>query len=70
MQRFRENNIIDSPLPRAVTHVDTPETPLGAFIHPNPSPNLRKEMVRHLNNFPDFKPLVERRKSTVWFDIL
>ncbi|KAF5273001.1 hypothetical protein FQA39_LY07650 [Lamprigera yunnana] len=49
------------PLPLPWDHVDTPETPLGAFIHPNPSPNLRKQMVRFLNSFPDHKP---RRDST------
>lgn len=67
MEKFRQNNLLDSdsPLPRAITHVDTPETPLGAFIRPNPSPNLRKEMARYLNTFPDFKPPPERRLSTV-----
>lgn len=65
MQRYRQSNMIDSPLPKALTHIDTPETPLGAFIRPNPSPNLRKEMVRFLNTLPDWKPPPERRASTV-----
>lgn len=57
MERVRQNNLIDSPpLPKAITHIDTPETPLGAFLRPNPSPNLRKEMVRFLNTLPDRKP--------------
>ncbi|CAG9762777.1 unnamed protein product [Ceutorhynchus assimilis] len=34
----------------------TPETPLGAFIRPNPSPGLRKELQKYVNSFPDFVP--------------
>ncbi|CAG9763855.1 unnamed protein product [Ceutorhynchus assimilis] len=40
----------------------TPETPLGAFIRPNPSPGLRKELQKYVNSFPDFVP-PERRLS-------
>lgn len=65
MEKLRQSNLIDSPLPRAITHVDTPETPLGAFIRPNPSPRLRKEMLEFLNTFPEWKPPRVRRPSTV-----
>lgn len=65
MQKWRQNNQIESPLPRALTHVDTPETPLGAFIRADPSPNLRKDMARFLDTLPDWKPPPERRMSTV-----
>ncbi|KAH1009030.1 hypothetical protein HUJ04_001459 [Dendroctonus ponderosae] len=41
----------------------TPETPIGQFIRPNPSPGLRKEMQRYVNSFPDFVP-PKRRNST------
>ncbi|KAF5302459.1 hypothetical protein FQR65_LT08549 [Abscondita terminalis] len=62
----RRQKLIGSPeqsIPRPLSwdHVDTPETPLGRFIDPNPSPNLRKQMVRYLNTLPDYKP---RRDST------
>lgn len=68
MEQFRQKHLnadTDSPLPRAITHVDTPETPLGAFIEPNPSRSLRKEMARYLNTFPEWRPPPERRLSTV-----
>ncbi|CAG9762703.1 unnamed protein product [Ceutorhynchus assimilis] len=41
----------------------TPDTPLGWFIRPNPSPALRKEMQKYVNSFPDFVP-PKRRDST------
>lgn len=69
MEKLRQSNLIDSPLPRAITHVDTPDTPLGAFIRPNPSPNLRKEMLGFLNTLPEWKPPRERRASTVSLSI-
>lgn len=65
MEKLRQNNLIESPLPKAITHVDTPETPLGAFIRPDPSPNLRKDMARFLDSLPEWKPPPERRQSTV-----
>lgn len=46
-------------------YVDTPETPLGAFIQDNPTSDLRKKMLRYLNEFPDFEPSKSRRQSTV-----
>lgn len=41
----------------------TPETPIGQFIRPNPSPRLRKEMQKYVNSFPEFVP-PKRRNST------
>lgn len=41
----------------------TPDTPIGAFITPNPSPRLRKEMQKYVNSFPEFVPS-KRRLST------
>lgn len=49
------------PLPKRWGDVDTPETPLGAYIRPNPSPHLRKEMLKWINTFPE----KTRRNSTV-----
>ncbi|KAK5649872.1 hypothetical protein RI129_000901 [Pyrocoelia pectoralis] len=68
MTEARRLNLLDTPVqhlpqPLPWDQVDTPDTPLGAFICPNPSPNLRKEMVRYLNTFPDYKPR-SRRLST------
>ncbi|XP_031332401.1 DNA topoisomerase 2-binding protein 1-like isoform X2 [Photinus pyralis] len=62
----RSRNLLDTPVqnlphPLPWDQVDTPETPLGAFIRPNPSPHLRKEMLKFLNTFPEYKP---RRDST------
>lgn len=69
MQEVRMKNLLGTPdtppLPKPWGHVDTPETPLGAFIGENPSPNLRKQMQRYVNQFPDFGPPRQRRKSTV-----
>lgn len=63
----RKNNLLGTPqeslpTPKPWDHVDTPDTPLGAFINPNPSPNLRKQMLRFLNSLPEHKP---KRDSTV-----
>lgn len=68
MEKFRQNNTMEnSPLPRAITHMDTPETSLGACLRSNPSPKLRKEMARCIHTLPYCKPLPSqpRRNSTV-----
>lgn len=67
IQEVRLNCMLDtpSPLPKPWDHVDTPNTPLGAFIRDDPSPNLRKKMVRYLNSLPDYNPPKVRRMSTV-----
>lgn len=68
MNQVRSNYMLGTPpstppLPRRWGDVDTPETPLGAYIRPNPSPHLRKEMLKWINTFPETKP---RRDSTVY----
>lgn len=50
------------PLPPRWGDVNTPETPLGACLKSQPSPHLRKEMLKWINTFPDTK---SRRDSTV-----
>ncbi|KRT81162.1 hypothetical protein AMK59_5271, partial [Oryctes borbonicus] len=67
MKQVRSNYMLGTPpstppLPPRWGDVDTPETPLGAFIRPNPSPHLRKEMLKWINTFPETK---SRRISTV-----
>ncbi|KAK9745844.1 BRCA1 C Terminus (BRCT) domain [Popillia japonica] len=49
------------PLPPRWGDVNTPETPLGACLKSQPSPHLRKEMLKWINTFPDTK---SRRDST------
>ncbi|XP_060533164.1 DNA topoisomerase 2-binding protein 1-A isoform X2 [Cylas formicarius] len=61
-----DNNLMPTPpSPKVYYPWDpkTPDTPLGAFIRPNPSPRLRKEMQRYVNSFPEFEP-PKRRLST------
>lgn len=68
LEEFWDKNLMESPaIPKAFTHMDTPETPLGAFICPNPSPNLRKEMQQKLDSNRAWKPPPQRRLSTVSF---
>lgn len=69
MQEVRMTNLLGTPelpkTPKPWDHVDTPNTPLGAFINADPSPNLRKDMVRYLNRLPYPKPPPPLPKSTV-----
>lgn len=57
--------------PQSPFHVNTPETPYGAFIKDNPSPDTRKGWVKWINNFPDLRetdnppPTKRRAPSTV-----
>jgi hypothetical protein len=37
-------------------YLSTPETPYGAIVRDNPSPNLRKKWKRYLNSIPDTNP--------------
>ncbi|XP_057665915.1 DNA topoisomerase 2-binding protein 1-B isoform X1 [Diorhabda carinulata] len=72
MKQFRESNLNESRnaketkeynLPPPWTFVKTPETPLGAFLTPNPSPGLRKQWEYWLEQFPD-KSSPKSNKST------
>lgn len=66
IQEVMKDNILQTPSTPEATYpwtVKTPDTPLGHFIRANPSPNLRKEMQRYVNSFPDFVP-PPRRLST------
>lgn len=59
----------DSPMPRSVFDVSTPEAPLGAFTgNENPSPNTRKYWQRRIDRIPHYsvhdRPPVNRRLST------
>lgn len=62
-----EERVVTPVQPVASDDISTPNTPLGAFITDNPSKSLRKEMVRYINRFPEFKPFT-RRESTVCID--
>ncbi|XP_045460670.1 DNA topoisomerase 2-binding protein 1 isoform X8 [Harmonia axyridis] len=68
MNEVRLTNLLGTPespqLAKLPWDVDTPETPYGAYIDPNPSKSLRKEMLRFLNRFPDNTPVTKRRMST------
>ena len=67
MEEIRRKHYISSQpitpqLPeRKLSDISTPDTPYGAFITPNPSPHLRKEMLKWLNKIPSYK----KRNSTV-----
>ncbi|PSN50069.1 hypothetical protein C0J52_04214 [Blattella germanica] len=55
--------------PKGPFHIDTPETPYGQVLRPNPSPETRKNWKRWIDNFPDLgrekkTPPVKRRNST------
>lgn len=66
LQEVMKDNILQTPSTPEATYswtVKTPDTPLGHFIRANPSPNLRKEMQRYVNSYPDFVP-PPRRLST------
>ncbi|XP_025835634.1 DNA topoisomerase 2-binding protein 1 isoform X1 [Agrilus planipennis] len=68
MEEVRMTNLLGTPecpsTPKPWNHVSTPDTPLGAFIRPNPSPALRKELAQWINTLPDWKPPPPRRPST------
>lgn len=63
MQNFRETNLMlnsntpketkEYKMPEPWMNIKTPETPLGAFLTPNPSPGLRKQWEYWLRQFPD-----------------
>ncbi|XP_051154922.1 DNA topoisomerase 2-binding protein 1 isoform X2 [Leptopilina boulardi] len=61
--------------PQSPFHVNTPETPYGAFIKDNPSPDTRKGWVKWINNFPDLRetdnppPTKRRAPSTPFSDL-
>ncbi|XP_050511327.1 DNA topoisomerase 2-binding protein 1 isoform X1 [Diabrotica virgifera virgifera] len=72
MKQFRESNLNFSQsnketkeysIPQPWAFVKTPETPLGAFLKPDPSPNLKKQFEYWLGQFPD-KPSPKSNKST------
>ncbi|KAK9879087.1 hypothetical protein WA026_003900 [Henosepilachna vigintioctopunctata] len=68
MKEVRMTNLLGTPespqLAKTPWDVDTPETPYGAYINPNPSKSLKKEMLRFLNQFPDRIPPPRRKLST------
>lgn len=63
IQEVRKDNVLQTPETTYPWTVKTPDTPLGHFIRANPSPDLRKEMQRYVNSYPDFVPPA-RRLST------
>lgn len=66
IQEVIKDNILQTPSTPESTYpwtVKTPDTPLGHFIRANPSPDLRKEMQRYVNSYPEFVPPT-RRLST------
>lgn len=70
LKQYRESNADttpakDSPERFLWMGIKTPETPLGACMVENPSPQLRKECELWLRQFPDFEPPLQRRLSTV-----
>ncbi|KAL3278933.1 hypothetical protein HHI36_016451 [Cryptolaemus montrouzieri] len=68
MKEVRKTNLLGTPespqLASAPWDVNTPESPYGAYIDPNPSKSLKKEMLRFLNQFPDRVAPPPRRLST------
>ncbi|KAJ3642726.1 hypothetical protein Zmor_025484 [Zophobas morio] len=68
MEEVRKTNLLGTPqtppMPKTWYDVDTPESPFGAFIRPHLSPKSKKELMRYINQIPDFVPPPKGRKST------